>query len=148
MTAVHYATALDADTVTITCVHPVERVTLQVVLTSRNFSYQCSGPFQALKFCGDNATGTVTVSPADLNGRTSCSLGPLDNTINTTVGTACSFLFAPGTAVTATASAGQIFLGWQALATAAYPVACVGTTTAACSITLDESTSVRAALDF
>jgi hypothetical protein len=146
VTDVIYATGLDEDTVSIKCLHPVERMTLQVVLTSNNIVWECSGPFEPLKYSGDNAMGTVTVSPADLNGRTSCSLGALDNSISSLVGNNCSFLYAPGTAVTATASTSQTFLGWQTLATPAYPMACVGTTTAACSLTLTESRTVRAAL--
>ena len=146
VTDVIYATGLDEDTVSIKCLHPVERMTLQVVLTSNNIVWECSGPFEPLKYCGDNAVGTVTVSPADLNGRTSCSLGALDNSMSSLVGNTCSLLYAPGTVVTATASTAQTFLGWQTLATPAHPMACVGTTTAACTLTLTESRTVRAAL--
>ena len=148
MTKVTYATALDSDAVSITCEHPVERVTLQVAMTSPNTVWQCNGFLQPVRYCGDNATGTVVVSPADLNGKTSCALIGLDQTHSSTVGTACSFLFAPGTAVTLTASTSSVFAGWEAPLSTTYEPACVGTTTAACTLTLTESRSVRAALAF
>ncbi len=143
-----YATALDSDAVSITCVHPVERVTLQVALTAPNTIWQCNSFLQPVRYCGDNATGTVAVSPADLNGKTSCTLAGLDNTFNTTVGTTCSFLFAPGTAVTLTASTSSVFVGWEAPLSSTYAAGCVGTTTAVCTLTLIESRSARAVLAF
>jgi hypothetical protein len=148
VTKVTYATALDSDAVSITCEHPVERVTLQVALSSPNTVWQCNGFLQPVRYCGDNATGTVTVSPADLNGRTSCSLNGLDETISATVGTTCSFLFTPGAAVTLTASTSSVFVGWEAPFSTTYEAACVGTTTAACTLTLIGNRSVRAALAF
>jgi hypothetical protein len=147
VTEVTYTTGLDSDAISITCEHPVERVTLQVALTSPNTVWQCNGFLQPVRYCGDNATGTVAVSPADLNGKTSCSLDALNNSTSANVGTACSFLFAPGTTVTMTASTSNIFLGWQAPFSTTYTAGCVGTTTAACTLTLTESRSVRAALD-
>jgi hypothetical protein len=148
VTKVTYATGLDSDAVSITCEHPVDRVTLQVALSAENTVWQCNGFLQPVRYCGSNATGTVAVSPADLNGRTSCALNGLDQTHSTIVGTACSFLFAPGVAVTLTASTSNVFAGWEAPFSTTYEAACVGTTTAACTLTLTESRSVRAALVF
>ena len=98
-----YSTGLDEDTVSIKCVHPVERRTLAVAISSPNEIYSCGTVFSP-STCGRNATGTVTVSPADLDGRTTCSLGPRFDYLSPAVGTACSFIYPPGTEVTATVS--------------------------------------------
>lgn len=148
VTKVTYTTALDSDAVSITCEHPVARMTLQVALSSRNEVWNCSGPFGPTAYCSNQATGTVAVSPADLTGESSCALPFYDNTTSANVGATCSFLFAPGTTVTLTASTPNIFLGWQAPYQSTPTHACVGTTTAACTVTLTESRAVRAALDF
>jgi hypothetical protein len=148
VTKVTYTTALDSDAVSITCDHPVARMTLQVALNSRNEVWNCSGPFGPTAYCSNQATGTVAVSPADLTGKSSCALPDYDNTSVANVGVTCSFLFAPGATVTLTASTPSIFLGWQAPYQSTPTHACVGTTTAACTVTLTESRAVRAALDF
>ena len=148
VTKVTYTTALDSDAVSITCDHPVARMTLQVALSSRNEVWNCSGPFGPTAYCSNQATGTVAVSPADLTGKSSCALPYYNNTTSANVGATCSFLFAPGTTVTLTASTPNIFLGWQAPYQSTPTHACVGTTTAACTVTLTENRAVRAALDF
>lgn len=150
VTKVTYATALDSDAVSITCDHPVERMTLVVALSSRNEVWNCSSPFGPTAYCSNQATGAVAVSPADMTGKSSCALPDYDNTSSANVGATCSFLFAPGTTVTLTASWSQwsTFLGWQAPYQVTPTHACVGTTTATCTITLTESRGVRAALDF
>jgi hypothetical protein len=148
VTKVTYATALDSDAVSITCEHPVARMTLQVALSSRNEVWNCSSPFGPTSYCSNQATGTVAVSPADLTGKSSCALPYYDNTTSTSVGATCSFLFAPGTTVTLTASTSNVFLGWQAPYQSTPTHACVGTTTPACTVTMTESRAVRAALDF
>jgi hypothetical protein len=139
---------LDSDAVSITCDHPVARVTLQVALNSRNEVWDCSGPFGPTSYCSNAATGTVAVSPADMTGKSSCALPFYNNTTSANVGVTCMFLFVPGTTVTLTASTPNVFLGWQAPYQSTPTHACVGTTTAACTVTLTENRAVRAALDF
>jgi hypothetical protein len=152
VTKVSYALSPDADTVTITCSHPV--VVKELSVWGR--STPIVVPPECLAPPGPNTVpcllpslaGAVTVSPADLRGTNSCSIA-LPQAL--TAGAArferaCILQYDAGTTVTLTVlpAAGR-FAGWGTPpAGETYPAACAGQSTNTCVVTVGESQAVVA----
>jgi hypothetical protein len=146
VTKVTYTTGVDSDAISITCNHVVPKVFLDVFVGTQERSYSCGFP---VRTCYEYSSGVVSVSPTDLNGKSSCS--PQNPSAYTSPlgpgGFLCFFAFPPGTNVTVTASSNitnwyEFAGGWH------QPVACVGTSGPVCVVTMDGHHSVGMAFGF
>jgi hypothetical protein len=146
VTKVTYATGVDSDAISITCNHVVPKVFLDVFVQTQERSYSCGFP---VRTCYEYSSGVVSVSPTDLNGKSSCS--PQNPSAYTNPlgpgGFLCFFAFPPGTNVTVTASSNitnwyEFAGGWH------QPVACVGTSGPVCVVAMNGHHSVGTAFGF
>jgi hypothetical protein len=139
-----YTTALQSDAITLTCSHPVNIAYLDVYASSVETSYDC-GTFFSPKTCYGYKMGKVTVSPADVNGNTTCQMPDNASGYQYTGAFLCFLTFVQGTTVTVTATAvSGAFGGWGTPSGNHQPTECAGTTAATCSITLSGHRSVLA----
>jgi hypothetical protein len=138
VTAVKYTAGADADAISITCSHhPKALLDVYGVWTRQN--YTCGGGFTTPYPCDVWSAGTVTVSPPDASGTTSCSTA----NAQTFYSRICALRYEPGTTVTLTAAqtAGSSF-GWGLPANPEHPAACADTVGPVCTITLGGDRSV------
>jgi hypothetical protein len=135
-----YTASLQADAIALTCSHPVNISFLDVYASTRQTSWDC-GTFFSPNWCYGATGGTITVSPADVNGNTTCTTAN-----NGSYGDSlflCFLTFVQGTTVTVTATGGA-FSGWGTPYGNHQPTECAGTTAPTCSITLSSHRSVLA----
>jgi hypothetical protein len=141
---VSYATSLQSDAITLTCSHPVNVSFLDVYATSVEHSYECGTVFNH-QTCYSYDMGKVTVSPADVNGNTTCTMPADSSGFQYFGGFLCFFTFTQGTTVTVTATAlGGTFGGWGTPYGNHQPTECAGTTAPSCSVVLSSHRSVLA----
>jgi len=141
---VAYATSLQSDAITLTCSHPVNTSFLDIYGSCFEHSYECGTIFHA-QTCYSYDAGRVTVSPADLNGHTTCQMPDDASGYQYTGAFLCFFTFVQGTTVTVTATAIHgTFAGWGTPYGNHQPTECAGTTAPSCSVVLGGHRSVLA----